>query len=101
MTEGRSLMASGALGQSAAALLSPRELEYLKLRAQGMTLLNISFEMDISLATVKIHLASVHRKLRVNTTVEALGKVGWISVPGALVTHECPECGQVHRKGEA
>ncbi len=43
--------------------LAPRELEYLRLRATGLTLAEIGQRMFIDQSTVKTHLRLAHRKL--------------------------------------
>ena len=61
--------------------LSPREREYLTLRASGYTIACASARMGISESTGKSMLQMIHRKLRVNNTIEALAVVGWLKVP--------------------
>ena len=77
---GRGRSVSGALDVSAAAL-SPREYEYIWLRAKGLTMDEMAIEMDCSVSTVKTYCEKVHRKLRVNSTVDALRALGWLVVP--------------------
>ncbi len=61
--------------------LSPREYQYLRMRARGLTLYQVGLQMGISEATVKNHLQAVHHKLRVRSTIDALRVVGWLKVP--------------------
>ena len=80
MSPGRRLGVSGALDVSAA-VLSPRQLEYLELRAAGFTIACTAARMGISESTAKSLLQQVHDKLRVTNTIEALLVVGWLKVP--------------------
>lgn len=52
--------------------LSQRELEILKLMTEGMTNRQISFETDLSLATVKFHVSSILSKLNAASRTEAV-----------------------------
>jgi DNA-binding NarL/FixJ family response regulator len=54
------------------AALAPRELEVLRLVAQGLANKEIAAELGISPHTVKYHLASVLAKLGVSTRTEAV-----------------------------
>ena len=63
--------------------LTPREIEVLRLVAQGMTNREIGRELGISHRTVQGHLANVYGKLQVNSRTEAVTealKRGWIVI---------------------
>ena len=63
--------------------LSPREIEVLRLTAQGMTNREIGVALGISHRTVQGHLASIYGKLQVKGRTEAVTealKRGWITV---------------------
>lgn len=63
--------------------LTEREIEVLRLAAQGMTNREIGQELDISHRTVQGHLAHVYGKLQVNSRTEAVTealKRGWIVI---------------------
>lgn len=51
------------------ALLTPREMEMVRLVAQGLRTEEMSSRLDISEGTVKTHLHRVYRKLKVNNRV--------------------------------
>jgi DNA-binding NarL/FixJ family response regulator len=64
-------------------MLSPRELEVMRLTAKGMTNREIGHELGISHRTVQGHLASVYSKLNVKGRTEAVTealKRGWITI---------------------
>jgi DNA-binding NarL/FixJ family response regulator len=64
-------------------MLSPRELEVIRLTARGMTNREIGQKLGISHRTVQGHLASVYSKLNVNGRTEAVTealKRGWITI---------------------
>jgi DNA-binding NarL/FixJ family response regulator len=52
--------------------LTAREREVLKLRAKGFVYKEIAYQMHISVHTVKNHLDSIHHKLGVHNTIEAI-----------------------------
>ena len=51
--------------------LTPRELEILRLLAQGLTNRQISEELVVSAATVKVHIEHIIAKLRVSDRTQA------------------------------
>ena len=55
--------------REAAALLTPREMEMVRLVAQGLRTEEISSRLDISEGTIKTHLHRVYRKLKINNRV--------------------------------
>jgi len=78
-------MASGRPGGAAGQVesLTERELDVLRLAAQGKTNRAIGAELGISHRTVQGHLASIYGKLAVNSRTEAVTEAlrrGWIVV---------------------
>lgn len=55
-------------------LLTPRELDVLNAIGAGLTNKHIARRLNISLHTVKFHIESLFRKLRVRTRTEAVAK---------------------------
>jgi DNA-binding NarL/FixJ family response regulator len=63
--------------------LTPREIDVLRLAAEGMTNRAIGHALDISHRTVQGHLASVYDKLGANSRTEAVTEAlrrGWIVI---------------------
>ena len=54
------------------ALLTPREIEVLRLLAEGFANKNIAWKLKISEHTVKFHIASIFTKLNVSSRAEAV-----------------------------
>lgn len=54
-------------------LLTPRELEVLRMIAKGLTTGEVSLQLAISSATVNSHLKNVYVKLQVHTRAHAVG----------------------------
>lgn len=54
----------------AARLLTPREIEIVRMVATGMRNRAVSEQLNISESTVKIHVHSIYRKLNITTRVE-------------------------------
>jgi DNA-binding NarL/FixJ family response regulator len=76
-------VASGDLGATAFAPLSPREAEILEAIAQGRTNKSVGEALSISEQTVKNHVTSILRKLAVNGRTQAVVyalKKSWISI---------------------
>jgi DNA-binding NarL/FixJ family response regulator len=74
---------SAAHASDGVTMLSPRELEVMRLTARGMTNREIGHELGISHRTVQGHLASVYGKLNVKGRTEAVTealKRGWITI---------------------
>lgn len=61
--------------------LSPRELQILVLLANGHTVDTAAAELGLSSQTVKNHLGSVYRKLRVSNRYGAFLELGWLTPP--------------------
>ena len=63
--------------------LSERELEVLKLAAQGKSNKEIAYQLSLSIRTVKAHLSSIFNKLSVASRTEAIVKgvrEGWLTL---------------------
>lgn len=54
-------------------LLSPRELDVLRLTSLGLTNSQIATRLSVSVHAVKFHLAAIYRKLGVGNRTEAAG----------------------------
>ena len=52
--------------------LTPREMDVLRLLAQGLTDAEIAEQLDISYRTVSTHLTSIYNKLGINSRVVAV-----------------------------
>jgi DNA-binding CsgD family transcriptional regulator len=52
--------------------MSPRELDVAKLVCSGLSNEEISFQLDIKVATVKTHLRNVYRRIRVQRKLDML-----------------------------
>ena len=52
--------------------LTPREIEVLRLLAEGLANKNIAWKLNISEHTVKFHIASIFTKLNVSSRAEAV-----------------------------
>ncbi len=62
--------------------LTRRELEVLRLMADGHTRRSAAAELCLGLGTVKIHLESLKKKTRTHTTAQTVAyamRAGWIS----------------------
>lgn len=53
------------------AALSRRELDVLRMAAEGMTNGEIAVRLEVTIHAVKFHLASIYRKLEVGNRTEA------------------------------
>lgn len=74
---------STAYATDGANMLSPREMDVIRLTARGMTNREIGTALGISHRTVQGHLASVFMKLDVNGRTEAVTEAlrrGWITI---------------------
>ena len=66
--------ATGAAPLGSSARLSARERELLELVASGLTNKSIARRLDLSVNTVKYHLASIFAKLDARTRAEAVSE---------------------------
>src|SRR5512136_612108 len=67
--------------------LTPREMDVLKLAAQGLTNKAIGAQLSVSDRTVQGHLANIFSKLHVTTRTEAVMRavaLGWLSPTDAI-----------------
>ena len=62
-------------GKGRAPELSRRELEILRLAAEGLTAAAAAAALNVTEATIKFHLAGVRKKLGVRKTAEAIARV--------------------------
>jgi LuxR family maltose regulon positive regulatory protein len=94
---GKLLVLAGAGGQAGAAaqmatpepgapptgdlnILSPREIEVLRLLAEGLTNKEIAQRLYISLRTVKYHTTNIFTKLNVDNRTQAVMKAGGLGI---------------------
>lgn len=61
--------------------LSPRQLEFLKLMAQGLSQKEIAERWAVAPRTVKWHAEGAYTALGVSSNVQALVAMGWIKAP--------------------
>ncbi len=64
-------------------LLTPREIQVLRLAARGMSNKDIGSELGITVRTVKGHLLNIYTKMKVKSRTEAVSralKEGWITL---------------------
>ena len=75
--------------------LTQTELRVMKLVAQGHPYKAIADRLGCSVQTIKNHVANVRVKLGANCAIDAIGKLGWITVPdlGNLQPNRVMECG--------
>jgi DNA-binding NarL/FixJ family response regulator len=66
------LAPNGAISASESPVLTPRELEVVRLMAEGDANKNIAWKLGISEHTVKFHVASILSKLDASTRAEAV-----------------------------
>jgi DNA-binding NarL/FixJ family response regulator len=67
-------LTAGAVARASASSLSARERELLELVAAGLTNKSIARRLDLSINTVKYHLASIFAKLESRTRAEAVSE---------------------------
>ena len=82
MTPGQARIGGSAPVQGPASL-TPRQWQVLRLLALGLTFGEAAGRLSLSRETVKRHAQDIHASLRVSSTIEALGAVGWLVVPAA------------------
>lgn len=81
---GRTLVARARSSGERHEVLSERELEVLRLAAQGERTKQIAARMSISMRTVEAHLTAIFNKLGVSSRTEAImyaAARGWIDLP--------------------
>ena len=61
--------------------LTPRQIEILRLRAQGRLAKEVAGELGLSEVTVKNHATRAYERLNVETAIEAFLVLGWLRVP--------------------
>jgi DNA-binding NarL/FixJ family response regulator len=59
-------------------VVTRRELQVLRLAAEGKTMAEIATELGISYKTVRAHLQNIYRALGVRNKTEAFIKMGWL-----------------------
>lgn len=62
-------------------VLTPREVEVMKVSADGWTAVAVGHKLGISPKVVHFHKLNVYRKLGVNSMIEAVKALGWLVVP--------------------
>lgn len=79
-------LVTSSLGQTASPMgLTPKELQLLRLLAQGISRQRAARALQVSENTVKSHLGAVYRKLRVRSRTEAVveaARRGLVSIGG-------------------
>lgn len=63
--------------------ISPREMQALRLTAEGLTNKEVAARMGNTVQTTKNQLSEVRRKMGVQSTFEAFTRLGWLSLPDA------------------
>ena len=79
--------------------LSPREREVLRLRAEGLTSVQVAWRLQISEQTVKNHMRRVFLKLGVDNLIEAMWVEGWVKLPDVDGPRAVAQCDYVARCG--
>ena len=67
--------------RSAEALLTPRQLAIIALRAQGYTRTEIADRLGIVDHTVREHIAQAYRRLDATCREDAYRRLGWLVLP--------------------
>ena len=65
--------------------LTPREMDVLRLLAEGLPNRKIADQLDVNERTIKFHVSAILAKLEVNNRTEAVMRaieLGLISIPG-------------------
>lgn len=60
---------------------TPRQLEVLRLLAQGKNYRAVADELFISVHSVKNHATMVYDRMQVDSAIQAFIKLGWLRVP--------------------
>jgi len=71
----------------------------MRLRAEGLTTEAVAHRLSISTQTAKNHASDVLRDLDVNSTIGAMRKLGWVTLPEEMaeVPDAYRQCGTVER----
>ncbi len=85
-----------ACGVKGNGLLTPKELSVLECGRRGMTYKEIASSFGISPETVHTHHKSIHRKLRVTSTAEAIAVALEFGLLQASPNAETPQVGAPH-----
>jgi DNA-binding NarL/FixJ family response regulator len=62
--------------------LTVRQSEVLRCMALGLGLKESARTLDVTLSTIKNHLATIYDKLEAHNLAEALRTLGWLRIPG-------------------
>ncbi len=65
---------------SARAALTPTQLIVMRLRAEGLTNLEVSERLVVSEQTVKNHCGEAYRRLGTTDIVNAMNLLGWVKI---------------------
>jgi len=68
--------------------LTPSEYRVLRLRAYGLTSIEVGQRIGVSEQTAKNHMSSAYAKLGVDNIAAAMIAMGWAVIPGEAVLEE-------------
>lgn len=60
---------------------TPRQMEVLRLMAQGLTQVEIADRLVLSVQSVKNHKMNAYQRLGVASGIQAMIRLGWVKVP--------------------
>ena len=71
----------------------------MRLRAEGLTTEAVAHVLGCSTQTCKNHVSNVLRELDVDSSIGAMRKLGWVTLPGEMadVPDAYRQCGTVER----
>jgi len=78
--DSRKRLAGAAIQLSEKALVTEREKEVIQLLAEGLSYVEISFQMHISINTLKTYIKSIYGKLGIHNKVEAINKAKKLNI---------------------